>query len=39
MNYPEVRNHRDGSFVVGDQPCVDVYNPVPPESAVPAGAR
>ena len=27
MKYPEVRNYRDGSFVAGDQPFIDVYNP------------
>ena len=27
MKYPEVRNYRDGSFVGGDLPYIDVYNP------------
>jgi len=27
MKYPEVRNYRDGSFVAGDLPFIDVYNP------------
>ena len=27
MKYPEVRNYRDGSFVSGDLPFIDVYNP------------
>src|SRR6476620_5685445 len=27
MKYPEVRNYRNGSFVSGDLPFIDVYNP------------
>ena len=27
MKYPEVRNYRDGSFVAGERPHIDVYNP------------
>src|SRR6478736_632705 len=27
MKYPEVQNYRDGSFVAGDLPYIDVYNP------------
>src|SRR4030095_2175586 len=27
MKYPEVRNYRNGSFVAGDLPFIDVYNP------------
>ena len=27
MKYPEVRNYRDGSFVGGERPFIDVYNP------------